>query len=98
VKLELRAMTNNHLNRESAVVISSTMPSAQLHAAAIDQFTREFNDGATSALVAVSTAAARMKGSAESRMSQPRPSRRPARRRPPRRNSELAHSASGLAV
>jgi len=41
------------------------MPSAQLHAAAIDQFTREFNDGATSALAAVSTTAARMKGSAE---------------------------------
>jgi hypothetical protein len=29
VKLELRAITNNHLNRESAVVISSTMPSAK---------------------------------------------------------------------
>src|SRR5262250_2927052 len=27
VKLELRAITNNHLNRESAVMISSTMPS-----------------------------------------------------------------------
>jgi methyl-accepting chemotaxis protein len=37
----------------------------QRQAAAIDQFTREFNDGATSALAAVSTAAARMKGSAE---------------------------------
>jgi hypothetical protein len=29
VKLELRAMTNNDLNRESAVMISSTMPSAK---------------------------------------------------------------------
>jgi hypothetical protein len=29
VKLELRAITNNHLNRESAVMISSTMPSAK---------------------------------------------------------------------
>jgi methyl-accepting chemotaxis protein len=37
----------------------------QRQATAIDQFTREFNDGATSALAAVSTAAARMKGSAE---------------------------------
>jgi methyl-accepting chemotaxis protein len=37
----------------------------QRQAAAIDQLTREFNDGATSALAAVSTAAARMKGSAE---------------------------------
>ncbi len=34
-------------------------------AAAIDQLTREFNDGASSALAAVSTAATRMKGSAE---------------------------------
>jgi methyl-accepting chemotaxis protein len=37
----------------------------QRQAAAIDHLTREFNDGATSALAAVSTAAARMKGSAE---------------------------------
>ena len=37
----------------------------QRQAAAIDQLTREFNDGAASALAAVSTAAARMKGSAE---------------------------------
>jgi methyl-accepting chemotaxis protein len=37
----------------------------QRQAAAIDQLTREFNDGASSALAAVSTAAARMKGSAE---------------------------------
>src|SRR5215510_8522083 len=29
VKLEFRAITNNHLNRESAVVISSTIPSAK---------------------------------------------------------------------
>src|SRR6266403_2102995 len=29
VKLEFRAITNSHLNRESAVVISSTMPSAK---------------------------------------------------------------------
>src|SRR5205809_2756363 len=28
-KLELRAMTNSHLMRESAVMISSTMPSAK---------------------------------------------------------------------
>jgi methyl-accepting chemotaxis protein len=34
-------------------------------ALAIDQFMQEFNDGATSALAAVSTAAARMRGSAE---------------------------------
>jgi methyl-accepting chemotaxis protein len=37
----------------------------QRQAAAIDELTREFNDGATSALAAVSTAASRMKGSAE---------------------------------
>ncbi len=37
----------------------------QRQAATIDQLTREFNDGATSALAAVSTAASRMKGSAE---------------------------------
>jgi methyl-accepting chemotaxis protein len=37
----------------------------QRQAAVIDQLTREFNDGATSALAAVSTAASRMKGSAE---------------------------------
>jgi methyl-accepting chemotaxis protein len=37
----------------------------QRQAALIDQLTREFNDGATSALAAVSTAASRMKGSAE---------------------------------
>jgi len=37
----------------------------QRQAAAIDQLTREFNDGAASALSAVSTAASRMKGSAE---------------------------------
>jgi methyl-accepting chemotaxis protein len=37
----------------------------QKQAAALDQFTREFNDGATSALAAVSTAASRMKGAAE---------------------------------
>lgn len=37
----------------------------QRQAAAIDQLTREFNDGAANALAAVSTAAARMKGSAE---------------------------------
>ncbi len=37
----------------------------QKQAAAVDQFTREFNDGATNALAAVSTAASRMKGSAE---------------------------------
>jgi methyl-accepting chemotaxis protein len=41
----------------------------QRQAAVIDQLTREFNDGATSALAAVSTAASRMKGSAE-KMSQ----------------------------
>ena len=41
----------------------------QRQAALIDQLTREFNDGATSALAAVSTAASRMKGSAE-KMSQ----------------------------
>src|SRR5262249_61085033 len=29
VKLELRAITNNHLNRERAVMISSTIPSAK---------------------------------------------------------------------
>src|ERR1700752_125223 len=29
VKLELRAMTNNHLKRDSAVMISSTIPSAK---------------------------------------------------------------------
>ena len=39
--------------------------SKQRQAAMIDQLTREFNDGATSALAAVSTAASRMKGSAE---------------------------------
>jgi len=37
----------------------------QRQAALIDQLTREFNDGASSALAAVSTAASRMKGSAE---------------------------------
>ena len=37
----------------------------QRQAALIDQLTREFNEGATSALAAVSTAASRMKGSAE---------------------------------
>jgi methyl-accepting chemotaxis protein len=37
----------------------------QRQAAMIDQLTREFNEGATSALAAVSTAASRMKGSAE---------------------------------
>jgi methyl-accepting chemotaxis protein len=37
----------------------------QRQAAVIDELTREFNDGATSALAAVSTAASRMKGSAE---------------------------------
>jgi len=37
----------------------------QRQAALIDQLTREFNDGATNALAAVSTAASRMKGSAE---------------------------------
>jgi methyl-accepting chemotaxis protein len=37
----------------------------QRQATALSQFTREFNDGAASALAAVSTAAARMKGSAE---------------------------------
>jgi methyl-accepting chemotaxis protein len=37
----------------------------QRQAAAIDQLTREFNDGASSALAAVSTAASRMKGSAK---------------------------------
>jgi methyl-accepting chemotaxis protein len=37
----------------------------QRQAAVIDQLTREFNDGATNALAAVSTAASRMKGSAE---------------------------------
>ena len=37
----------------------------QRQAAMIDQLTREFNDGATNALAAVSTAASRMKGSAE---------------------------------
>ena len=37
----------------------------QRQAAMIDQLTQEFNDGATSALAAVSTAASRMKGSAE---------------------------------
>ncbi|MGY2902001.1 methyl-accepting chemotaxis protein [Bradyrhizobium sp. URHC0002] len=37
----------------------------QRQAALIDQLTREFNDGATSALSAVFTAASRMKGSAE---------------------------------
>ncbi|WKA28605.1 methyl-accepting chemotaxis protein [Bradyrhizobium roseum] len=37
----------------------------QRQAALIDQLTSEFNDGATSALAAVSTAASRMKGSAE---------------------------------
>jgi methyl-accepting chemotaxis protein len=37
----------------------------QKQAAMIDQLTREFNEGATSALAAVSTAASRMKGSAE---------------------------------
>src|SRR6478735_3012127 len=36
----------------------------QRQAALIDQLTREFNDGATNALAAVSTAASRMKGSA----------------------------------
>lgn len=41
----------------------------QRQAVTIDQLTREFNDGATSALAAVSTAASRMKGSAE-KMSQ----------------------------
>src|SRR5882672_8714380 len=41
----------------------------QRQAALIDQLTRDFNDGATSALAAVSTAASRMKGSAE-KMSQ----------------------------
>ena len=39
--------------------------SKQRQSAMIDQLTREFNDGATSALAAVSTAASRMKGSAE---------------------------------
>src|SRR4029079_15201284 len=29
VKLELRAITNSHLNRESAVMITSTIPSAK---------------------------------------------------------------------
>jgi methyl-accepting chemotaxis protein len=37
----------------------------QRQAAMIDQLTREFNEGATNALAAVSTAASRMKGSAE---------------------------------
>lgn len=37
----------------------------QRQSALIDQLTREFNEGATSALAAVSTAASRMKGSAE---------------------------------
>jgi methyl-accepting chemotaxis protein len=37
----------------------------QRQAAAIDQLTREFNDDASNALAAVSTAASRMKGSAE---------------------------------
>ena len=41
----------------------------QRQAAMIDQLTREFGDGATTALAAVSTAASRMKGSAE-KMSQ----------------------------
>ncbi len=41
----------------------------QRQAALIDQLTREFGDGATSALAAVSTAASRMKGSAQ-KMSQ----------------------------
>jgi methyl-accepting chemotaxis protein len=41
----------------------------QRQAAMIDQLTREFGDGATSALAAVSTAASRMKGSAQ-KMSQ----------------------------
>jgi len=41
----------------------------QRQAAIIDQLTREFNDGASSALAAVSSAASRMKGSAE-KMSQ----------------------------
>jgi len=29
VKLEFRAITNSHLNRDSAVIMSSTMPSAK---------------------------------------------------------------------
>ena len=37
----------------------------QKQSALIDQLTREFNEGATSALAAVSTAASRMKGSAQ---------------------------------
>ena len=50
----------------------------QRQAAVIDQLTREFNDGATNALAAVSTAASRMKGSAE-KMSRiaPGPNMRP---------------------
>src|ERR1700758_1487777 len=31
VKLELRAITNNNLNRDSAVMISSTIPSAKYY-------------------------------------------------------------------
>jgi HAMP domain-containing protein len=52
----------------------------QKQSALIDQLTREFNEGATSALAAVSTAASRMKGSAQK--SRPAPLRRPPNRPP----------------
>src|SRR5215831_5365034 len=46
VKLELRAITNNHLNRERAVVISSTMPSAKYSCSGSpDILERENGDG-----------------------------------------------------
>ncbi len=49
----------------AAVEKAREQEAKQRQAAMIDQLTREFNDGAISALAAVSTAASRMKGSAE---------------------------------
>ena len=54
---------------EAAAEKAAEQETKQRQAALIDQLTREFNDGASSALAAVSSAASRMKGSAE-KMSQ----------------------------
>jgi len=54
---------------EAAAEKAREQEEKQRQAAVIDQLTQEFNQGATSALAAVSTAASRMKGSAE-KMSQ----------------------------
>ena len=50
---------------EAAAEKAREQEEKQRQAAVIDQLTQEFNQGATSALAAVSTAASRMKGSAE---------------------------------